>query len=70
MRCNRQHQIEPEIRLPPAPEIKRKKYGKEYKDVIHVSLFNHIVKILIFEDKKLEKVKKAIENEKSVFYGV
>ena len=38
-----------------------KKYGKEYKDVIHVSLFNHIVKILIFEDKKLEKVKKAIE---------
>ena len=38
-----------------------KKYGKEYKDIIHVSLSNHIIKILIFEDKKIEKIKKAIE---------
>lgn len=37
------------------------KYGKEYKKLIHVSLANHIIKILIFEDKKIEKVKKAIE---------
>lgn len=37
------------------------KYGKSYKSVIHVSLLNHIVKILLFEDKKIEKILKAIE---------
>lgn len=37
------------------------KYGKSYKSVIHVSLVNHIIKILLFEDKKIEKIVKAIE---------
>lgn len=38
-----------------------KKYGKECKSLIHVSLSNHIIKILLFENKKLEKIKKAWE---------
>ncbi|MBQ5558502.1 MAG: glycosyltransferase family 2 protein [Lachnospiraceae bacterium] len=41
-----------------------KKYGKECKSLIHVSLVNHIVKILLFEDKKIEKLKMAYKGNK------
>lgn len=36
-----------------------RKYGKKIKPLVHVSLFNHLIKIFLFENKKLEKVKCA-----------
>ena len=33
-----------------------KKYGKEIKPLVHVSLANHLIKILLFEDKKWKKI--------------
>lgn len=36
-----------------------KKYGKKIKPLVHVSLANHLIKILLFENKKWQKVKCA-----------
>ena len=36
-----------------------KKYGKEIKPLVHVSLINHLIKIVLFENKKFEKIKCA-----------
>lgn len=36
-----------------------KKYGKEIKPLVHVSLINHLIKIFLFENKKIEKIKCA-----------
>lgn len=36
-----------------------KKYGKKIKPLVHVSLSNHIIKILLFENKKMKKIKNA-----------
>jgi len=46
-----------------------RKYGKKIKKKVHVSLLNHIVKIILFEDKKCKKLVMAWRGWRDGIHG-
>lgn len=45
------------------------KHGKQFKNVTQFSRINHIIKILLFEDRKIEKVSNAIKGHRDGVKG-